>query len=157
QIQGIDYPVFTRKHSTDVSYIACVKKMLSKPDCFYSQFGTHNAHSIAVIMELANNREFEFQCLQGMGRPIYDQIVDKKQFNLPYRIYAPVGTHKDLLGYLVRRLLENGANTSFINKLSDDKTPIEQMVSDPISRIEALAEKPHPLIPLPKNIYGQWE
>jgi RHH-type proline utilization regulon transcriptional repressor/proline dehydrogenase/delta 1-pyrroline-5-carboxylate dehydrogenase len=161
QIQGLqDYPVFTRKNSTDVSYLACAKKLLGQPDCFYSQFGTHNAYSVAAIMEIAEtagNKEFEFQCLHGMGRSLYDQIVDKSKFNRACRIYAPVGTHKDLLGYLVRRLLENGANTSFVNKLADDKTPIEKMVVDPVARIAALDNKSHPKIPLPKNIYGEWE
>ncbi len=159
QVQGlIGYPVFTRKNATDVSYLACAKKLLSRADCFYSQFGTHNAYSIAAIMEMATqSNQFEFQCLYGMGRPIYDQIVDKTTFNLPCRIYAPVGTHKDLLGYLVRRLLENGANSSFVNKLADDKTPIEKMIIDPVARIAALSCQPHQRIPLPKNIYGYWQ
>lgn len=156
QVQGqIDYPVFTRKNSTDVSYIACAKKLLSQPDCFYPQFGTHNAYSVAAIMELAAPQtDFEFQCLQGMGRPLYDQMVEK---NYACRIYAPVGTHKDLLGYLVRRLLENGANSSFVNKLADDKTPVENMVIDPVARMAALENKYHPRIPLPKNMYGEWQ
>jgi RHH-type proline utilization regulon transcriptional repressor/proline dehydrogenase/delta 1-pyrroline-5-carboxylate dehydrogenase len=158
QIAGLkDYPVFTRKNSTDVSYIACAKKLLSQPECFYSQFGTHNAYTVAAIMEAAGSTPFEFQCLHGMGRALYDQIVDKNQFNIPCRIYAPVGTHKDLLGYLVRRLLENGANSSFVNKLADDKTPIEKMVMDPVARIAALESKPHPHIPLPKDIYREWQ
>jgi len=153
-----NYPVFTRKNATDVSYIASAKKLLSQPHCFYSQFGTHNAYTTAAIMEIAGtNTEFEFQCLHGMGRSLYDQVVDTKQFNRPCRIYAPVGTHKDLLGYLVRRLLENGANSSFVNKLADDKTPIEKMIIDPVARIAALESKPHPLIPLPKNIYEDWQ
>lgn len=159
QIQGQpDYPVFTRKQATDVSYLACAKKLLSRPDCFYPQFGTHNAYSVAAIMEMAqHNIDFEFQCLHGMGRSLYDQVVDKTKFNYPCRIYAPVGTHKDLLGYLVRRLLENGANSSFINKLADDKTPVEKMAVDPVERIAALTHKPHPRIPLPKDIYGHWQ
>lgn len=159
QLQGqIDYPVFTRKNSTDVSYLACAKKLLSQPECFYSQFGTHNAYSVAAIMEIAkDNKNFEFQCLHGMGRPLYDQVVDKTKFNLPTRIYAPVGTHQDLLGYLVRRLLENGANSSFVNKLADDQTPVEQMIIDPIKRIDSLSNKRHPNIPLPKDIYGKWQ
>ncbi len=159
QVQGqVGYPVFTRKHATDVAYLACAKKLLSEPQCFYPQFGTHNAYSVAAIMEMANHKiDFEFQCLHGMGRPLYDQVVDKTQFNYPCRIYAPVGTHKDLLGYLVRRLLENGANSSFVNKLADDKTPIDQMIVDPVARMAALPSKPHPRIPLPKDIYGNWQ
>ncbi len=159
QVYGYEnYPVFTRKNSTDVSYLACAKKLLSQPECFYSQFGTHNAYTVAAIMEMANKQsDFEFQCLQGMGRALYDQVVAKDGFNIPCRIYAPVGTHRDLLGYLVRRLLENGANSSFINKLADDKTPIDDMIVDPVARVAALVNKPHPHIPLPKEIYGAWQ
>jgi len=157
QQQGFSgYPVFTRKNSTDVSYLACAKKLLSQPDCFYPQFGTHNAYSAAAIMSMAGDTSFEFQCLHGMGRPLYDQIVDKNQYNKPARIYAPVGTHKDLLGYLVRRLLENGANSSFVNALADDDTSASKIVFDPVARIASLADKKHPRIPLPRNIYGEW-
>lgn len=159
QLQGLnDYPVFTRKNSTDISYLACARKMLGHPECFYAQFGTHNAYTIAAIMEMAQGRsDFEFQCLHGMGEPMYNQIVDPAQYHLPCRIYAPVGTHQDLLGYLVRRLLENGANSSFINQLADEKTPIDKFVYDPVERIRKLSSKPHPRIPKPKNIYHQWE
>lgn len=152
QVLGLEgYPVFTRKQATDVSYIACAKKILSYPDAIYPQFGTHNAHSVAAILEMAGTRkDFEFQCLHGMGEPLYDQLIA----NTPCRIYAPVGSHKDLLGYLVRRLLENGANTSFINRIADEKTPIEDIIADPVTKIANLATKPHPRIPLPKNIYG---
>lgn len=146
------YPVFTRKNSTDVSYTACAKKLLSFPECFYTQFGTHNAYSVATILELANSTtNFEFQCLHGMGAPLYDQIVNKE---IACRIYAPVGSHKDLLGYLVRRLLENGANSSFINRIADDNAPIDQIIEDPVARIAGLKSKPHPHIPLPIDIYG---
>lgn len=156
QVMGYTgYPVFTRKNSTDVSYLACARKMLARPDCLFSQFGTHNAYSIAAIMEMAgSNKDFEFQCLHGMGRPIYDQIVNKDGFNLPCRIYAPVGTHRELLGYLVRRLLENGANTSFVNQLADESTPVDKIVVDPVARIASFENKAHPKIPLPKDIYG---
>lgn len=153
QLLGLSgYPVFTRKNSTDVSFIACAKKILAKPECFYAQFGTHNAYSVAAILELAGSRkDFEFQCLHGMGAPLYDHIVDKEA---ACRIYAPVGTHRDLLGYLVRRLLENGANTSFINRIADENTPIEKIIADPIARIASLDTIPHPNIPLPCDIYG---
>lgn len=159
QIQGLSgYPVFTRKNATDVSYLACARKLLAQTAYFYPQFGTHNAYSVAAILEMTNaNTEFEFQCLYGMGRPLYDQIVDPTKFNRACRIYAPVGTHQDLLGYLVRRLLENGANSSFVNLLADDKTPIEKIIADPVARIESLTSKPHPRIPLPQNIYPHWE
>jgi RHH-type proline utilization regulon transcriptional repressor/proline dehydrogenase/delta 1-pyrroline-5-carboxylate dehydrogenase len=158
QVQGFEgYPVFTRKNSTDVSYLACARKLLAQPQCFYPQFGTHNAYSVAAIMQIAgDNANFEFQCLHGMGAPLYHQVVDATKFNRPTRIYAPVGTHRDLLGYLVRRLLENGANSSFVNKLADDKTPVDKIVYDPTERINALASKPHPLIPQPRDIYGKW-
>lgn len=162
QIYGLSgYPVFTRKNSTDVSYLACAKKLLEQPECFYSQFGTHNAYSVAAIMEMAanvpNGATYEFQCLHGMGRPLYDQIVAKDGFNLPCRIYAPVGTHRDLLGYLVRRLLENGANSSFVNLLADETIPMEKIVNDPVARIADLEHKPHPKIPLPQAIYTAWD
>lgn len=152
QLLGLEgYPVFTRKNSTDVSYIAVAKKILSLHDCFYPQFGTHNAYSVAAILEMAGERhDFEFQCLHGMGEALYDQIVS---LNIPCRIYAPVGSHKDLLGYLVRRLLENGANTSFINRLADEKIPVEQIIYDPVERIAKLPSKPHPHIPQPKDIF----
>jgi RHH-type proline utilization regulon transcriptional repressor/proline dehydrogenase/delta 1-pyrroline-5-carboxylate dehydrogenase len=155
QLSGFDgYPVFTRKNSTDVSFLACAKKLLSQADCFYAQFGTHNAHSVAAIMEMAGRRnDFEFQCLHGMGQPLYDAIVGEKNRNIACRIYAPVGNHIDLLGYLVRRLLENGANTSFINRLADENLPIEKIIADPVDRISTLTSYPHPHIPLPKNIY----
>lgn len=156
QTQGFAaYPVFTRKNATDVSYMACAKKLLARPECFYSQFGTHNAYSVAAILEMADS-EFEFQCLHGMGRSLYDQVVDNSKFNRPCRIYAPVGTHRDLLGYLVRRLLENGANSSFVNRLADDKTPIEKIVTDPVARMASLTSLPHPRIPQPQHIYS-WQ
>ncbi|HSW94422.1 MAG TPA: bifunctional proline dehydrogenase/L-glutamate gamma-semialdehyde dehydrogenase PutA [Gammaproteobacteria bacterium] len=157
QVSGLDnYPVFTRKNATDVSYLACAKKLLKEPDCFYPQFGTHNAYTVAAILELAGtNRAFEFQCLHGMGQTLYDQVVSKNDFNMPCRIYAPVGTHQDLLCYLVRRLLENGANSSFINHVADDTVPIDKLIQDPVARMSALSHKPHPLIPLPKHLFGQ--
>jgi RHH-type proline utilization regulon transcriptional repressor/proline dehydrogenase/delta 1-pyrroline-5-carboxylate dehydrogenase len=156
QVLGLEgYPVFTRKNSTDVSFLACAKKLLANPDCFYPQFGTHNAHSVAAILEIAGTRrDFEFQCLHGMGQPLYDEVVGAKNFDVPCRIYAPVGNHIDLLGYLVRRLLENGANTSFINRIADEKAPLDKIIADPVARITGLAHKPHPHIPLPENIYG---
>jgi RHH-type transcriptional regulator, proline utilization regulon repressor / proline dehydrogenase / delta 1-pyrroline-5-carboxylate dehydrogenase len=150
------YPVFTRKNATDVSYLACAKKILAHPQAFYAQFGTHNAYSVAAITEMAGNRsDFEFQCLHGMGQVLYDNIVGDKNYAIPCRIYAPVGSHKDLLGYLVRRLLENGANTSFINRIADDSQPMHKLINDPVARMLALASKPHPHIPLPQYIYGQ--
>jgi len=159
QLQGMEnYPVYTRKNSTDVAYLACAKKMLAQRDILYPQFGTHNAYCVAAIMEMAGDQQgFEFQCLHGMGRSLYDQVIAKDGFNIPCRIYAPVGTHKDLLGYLVRRLLENGANTSFINQLAEENIPIEKIIADPVARIANLPNKPHPGIPLPRDIYQKWQ
>jgi RHH-type transcriptional regulator, proline utilization regulon repressor / proline dehydrogenase / delta 1-pyrroline-5-carboxylate dehydrogenase len=153
------YPVFTRKVSTDVSYLACAKRLLAAPDAIYPQFATHNAHTVASIIELAGNRsDFEFQRLHGMGEALYEQIVgaDKmtKGGGWPCRVYAPVGSHEDLLAYLVRRLLENGANTSFVNRIVDEKAPLDAIIADPIARLRRLTVKPHPRISLPADIYG---
>jgi RHH-type proline utilization regulon transcriptional repressor/proline dehydrogenase/delta 1-pyrroline-5-carboxylate dehydrogenase len=162
QVKGLKgYPVFTRKASTDVSFIACAKKMLNAPDVFYSQFATHNAYSVAAILEMIDAQqkitsikpEFEFQCLHGMGQTLYDHIVGPANLNIPVRVYAPVGGHEDLLAYLVRRLLENGANTSFVNRILDPKIPIEEIAADPIAKVQSLQYKPHPHIPSPRDIY----
>ena len=155
QEQGFEaYPLFTRKVSTDVSYMACAKYLLSRRDVFYPQFATHNAHSLAAISVMAgNDRRFEFQRLHGMGQALYEQVVGKDKMNQPCRIYAPVGSHEDLLAYLVRRLLENGANTSFVNRLADDEAPIAEIIADPVVEVSKLAEIPHPKIPLPRNIF----
>ncbi|WP_430475830.1 bifunctional proline dehydrogenase/L-glutamate gamma-semialdehyde dehydrogenase PutA [Thalassospira lucentensis] len=156
QENGFDgYPCFTRKASTDVSYLACAKLMLSRRDAFYCQFASHNAHSVASILEMAgNDRTFEFQRLHGMGEALYEQIVDKAGENIPCRVYAPVGSHEDLLAYLVRRLLENGANTSFVNRIQDEQLPIEEMIADPVDKVAALPRKGHPKIPAPIDLYG---
>ncbi len=156
QERGLEgYPVFTRKASTDVSYMACAKRLLADEAAFYPQFATHNAHSVAAILELAGNRrDFEFQRLHGMGEALYEHIVAPDATGHPCRVYAPVGSHEDLLAYLVRRLLENGANTSFVNRIVDDKLPIDEIVGDPVARVRRLSAKPHPHIPLPKDLYG---
>jgi RHH-type proline utilization regulon transcriptional repressor/proline dehydrogenase/delta 1-pyrroline-5-carboxylate dehydrogenase len=156
QEQGLDgYPVFTRKLATDVSYLACAKRLLAAPDAFYPQFATHNAHTVAAVLELAGERrDFEFQRLHGMGEALHEQIVGKGELGLHCRVYAPVGGHEDLLAYLVRRLLENGANTSFVNRLVDEAAPIAEIVADPIARLAALPQKRHPRIPLPEDLYG---
>jgi len=148
----VGYPVFTRKATTDVSFIACAKKILAATDAFYPQFATHNAHTIATVLELAGSyRDFEFQRLHGMGKPLYDQIVGP--IGISCRVYAPVGSHEDLLAYLVRRLLENGANSSFVNRIVDEKLPVGEIIADPIAKTMSLAEIPHPKIPLPRYIY----
>jgi len=150
------YPVFTRKLSTDVSYLACAKKLLADPAAFYPQFATHNAQTLAAVLEMAGNRrDFEFQRLHGMGEALYEQIVGPEKLGLAARVYAPVGSHEDLLAYLVRRLLENGANTSFVNRIVDEKAPIEELVADPVAKVRRLARKPHPHIPLPADLYGE--
>jgi RHH-type transcriptional regulator, proline utilization regulon repressor / proline dehydrogenase / delta 1-pyrroline-5-carboxylate dehydrogenase len=169
QVDGQDgYPVYTRKPYTDASYIACARKLLAAPAEVYPQFATHNAHTLAAIYQLADPQswrpgQYEFQCLHGMGEPLYEQVVgdaSEGKLGRPCRIYAPVGTHETLLAYLVRRLLENGANTSFVNQVADQSLPIEDLVRDPVHIIEDLAKRegqvglPHPAIPLPRDIYG---
>ncbi len=156
QEEGLDgYPVFTRKASTDVSYIACVKKLFGYNSTIYPQFATHNAHTLATVLELAGDKhDYEFQCLHGMGTQLYDQVVKSPTNPKPCRIYAPVGSHEDLLAYLVRRLLENGANSSFVNRIVDESAPIEEIIADPWKQVDSLAEIPHPRIPLPGDIFG---
>jgi len=168
QMEGLEgYPVYTRKVYTDISYLACARKLLSVPNLIYPQFATHNAHTLAAIYQLAGNNyypgQYEFQCLHGMGEPLYEQVVGKVadgKLNRPCRIYAPVGTHETLLAYLVRRLLENGANTSFVNRIADTSLPIDELVADPVTAVEKLGASegaiglPHPKIPLPRDLYG---
>ncbi len=153
---GLDgYPVFTRKASTDLSYLACVKRLFADPEAFYPQFATHNAHSVAWILEAAGKRQdFEFQRLHGMGEALYQQIVGAEKLGHPCRIYAPVGSHEDLLAYLVRRLLENGANSSFVNRIQDEKLPIDEIVADPVAKLRGTSKVPHPSIPLPEDLFG---
>ncbi|HET7299766.1 MAG TPA: bifunctional proline dehydrogenase/L-glutamate gamma-semialdehyde dehydrogenase PutA, partial [Oleiagrimonas sp.] len=155
QEQGLSgYPVYTRKPNTDVSYLACARRMLDAgADVIYPQFATHNAHTIAAIHQLAQGRPFEYQRLHGMGAELYDEVIGKNHLDVPCRVYAPVGSHKDLLPYLVRRLLENGANTSFINHVVDEFLPMEKLVGDPCEAVRAFASKSHPRIPLPIHIY----
>lgn len=155
QVEGEQgYPVFTRKANTDVSYLACARKMLAAGDLLYPQFATHNAHTVASIMEMAKERkDFEFQRLHGMGEELYGEVVGKDRLGMHCRVYAPVGAHKELLPYLVRRLLENGANTSFVNRIVDEKVPVAEIISDPVAEVENLKSIPHPKIPLPKDIY----
>jgi len=148
------FPVFTRKASTDVAYIACAKKLLAMTDRLYPQFATHNAHTVAAILELAEDPErFEFQRLHGMGEALHDQVL--KTEGTHCRIYAPVGAHRDLLAYLVRRLLENGANSSFVNQIVDEEVPPEEVAADPFAAIlSILPEATHPGIALPPMLYG---
>lgn len=144
-----DYPVFTRKLSTDISYLSVAQKMLTAQSQIYPQFATHNAYTVATIQEIAAGRSYEFQRLHGMGEHLYDQFITP---DTPCRIYAPVGLHHDLLAYLVRRLLENGANSSFVHKIYDPMTPIGLMTQDPIEEAKNLTVIQHPSIPLPKDM-----
>ena len=150
------YPVYTRKPNTDVSYLACAMAMFEAgADLIYPEFATHNAHTIAAIHHIARGRPFEYQRLHGMGQELYDEVIGKDHLNVPCRVYAPVGSHKDLLPYLVRRLLENGANTSFINHVVDEFLPMKQLVGDPCEVVRGFASKAHPRIPLPVDLYGE--
>ena len=148
------YPVYTRKPNTDVSYLACARKLFDAgAAAIYPQFATHNAHTIAAIHHFAHGRPFEFQRLHGMGGDLYAEVIGANNMNVPCRVYAPVGSHEDLLPYLVRRLLENGANTSFVNRVVDEDVSIRDLVADPAEIVRAFPSKPHPRIPLPVGLY----
>src|SRR5277367_4797710 len=157
QERGLDgYPVYTRKVSTDVSYLACAGRLFSHADVIYPQFATHNAHSIASVLELAPaGADYEFQRLHGMGRLLYAEAERQIGGFPPVRVYAPVGEHKDLLAYLVRRLLENGANTSFVNRFMDEQVPVLEIVRDPITELERLDSYAHPRLPTPVALYAE--
>ena len=156
QERGLDgYPVFTRKAATDVSYLACAARLLNARDALYPQFATHNAHTLAAVTVLAGEaRDIEFQRLHGMGEALYQAALGDRGLGVACRVYAPVGSHEDLLPYLVRRLLENGANTSFVNRISDLEAPVESLIADPVARWRGYTVKPHPAIPLPERLYG---
>ena len=168
QVDGLeDYPVYTRKVHTDISYIACARKLLAAPEAVYPQFATHNAETVATIYQLAGSNyyagQYEFQCLHGMGEPLYEQVVGAitaGKLGRPCRIYAPVGTHETLLAYLVRRLLENGANTSFVNRIADETIALDELVKSPVevvdqqAAVEGAAGLPHPRIATPQGLYG---
>jgi RHH-type proline utilization regulon transcriptional repressor/proline dehydrogenase/delta 1-pyrroline-5-carboxylate dehydrogenase len=158
QVDGMPgYPVYTRKVYTDVSYLTCAKKLLAASELLYPQFATHNAHSLAVIYTWAKQdgvSNYEFQCLHGMGETLYDQVVGKENLDKACRIYAPVGSHETLLAYLVRRLLENGANSSFVNQIVDQKVSIESLIADPFDAARAQGGAPHPGIALPVQLFG---
>jgi len=192
QVDGVDgYPVFTRKPNTDVSYLACARRLFEAGDALYPMFATHNAHTIAAVYHLANallpspagrrvgdagtepgdpddrgvaarpllpegegkTDAYEFQKLHGMGDDLYAEVIPADRLNVPCRVYAPVGSHEDLLPYLVRRLLENGANSSFVNRITDENVPIDDLVRDPVETVAAFDHIPHPRIPLPREIY----
>lgn len=140
------YPVFTHKHHTDVSYLACASALLAAPDAVYPQFATHNAGTIAAILQMAGDVPFELQRLHGMGEGIYREVM--KGSAVPVRVYAPVGKHKDLLAYLVRRLLENGANSSFVNQLGDESVGMDELLVSPLWLDR------NATLPLPHELYG---
>ncbi|MGZ9109172.1 MAG: bifunctional proline dehydrogenase/L-glutamate gamma-semialdehyde dehydrogenase PutA [Micavibrio sp.] len=155
QVMGLpDYPVYTRKVNTDLSYLACAHKLLVERATFYPMLATHNAHSIAAILEMAgNNRDsFEFQRLHGMGEGLHDQILESGAGHVS--VYAPVGSHQDLLPYLVRRLLENGANSNFVHQLLDPEVPVKKIVADPVEDARKHPKKRHPKIPRPGDLFA---
>ena len=172
QVDGVaGFPVYTRKAHTDVAYLACARKLLAAPGQVYPQFATHNAQTLAAVYTLAGQNhyagQYEFQCLHGMGEPLYEQVVGSVadgKLGRACRVYAPVGTHETLLAYLVRRLLENGANTSFVNRMADASLPIESLIQDPVQAVEQAAledgqraeavGQPHPAIASPANLFG---
>ncbi len=161
QVDGLeDFPVYTRKVHTDVAYIACARRLLAASDAVFPQFATHNAQTLASVFHLAgpdwDQGQYEFQCLHGMGEPLYGQVVGPEGLDRPCRIYAPVGTHETLLAYLVRRLLENGANSSFVNRIADPAVPVDSLVADPVEQVRAMPDPgaPHPAIALPHALFA---
>ncbi|MCX7284457.1 MAG: bifunctional proline dehydrogenase/L-glutamate gamma-semialdehyde dehydrogenase PutA [Novosphingobium sp.] len=171
QVDGqADFPVYTRKVHTDLAYIACARRLLAARDAVFPQFATHNAHTLATIKCMADAiaspfsggpkfriGDYEFQCLHGMGEPLYDEVVGPDKLNRPCRIYAPVGTHETLLAYLVRRLLENGANASFVNRIANPDVPTEAIIADPVAEVASADDPgaPHPLIALPQALFPE--
>ncbi|CDG85875.1 trifunctional transcriptional regulator/proline dehydrogenase/L-glutamate gamma-semialdehyde dehydrogenase [Janthinobacterium agaricidamnosum] len=158
QVDGLSaYPVYTRKVYTDVSYLLCAQKLLAASAVIYPQFATHNAHTLSTIYTWAKRDgidDYEFQCLHGMGETLYDQVVGPANLDKPCRIYAPVGSHETLLAYLVRRLLENGANSSFVNQIVDENIAIETLIKDPLELAREQGGQPHPGIALPLDMFG---
>ncbi|MGZ8222176.1 MAG: bifunctional proline dehydrogenase/L-glutamate gamma-semialdehyde dehydrogenase PutA [Methylobacter sp.] len=149
-----DYPVFTHKSATDVSYLACAQFILSEPDAFYPQFASHNAHTVAAVHQFGKQHPgYEFQRLHGMGERLYREIIDVKNWRIPCRVYAPVGDYHELLPYLVRRLLENGANTSFINQISHPDISVDELISDPVAAVKTSVNQ-SPIVS-PRNLFGE--
>ncbi len=158
QVEGFGgYPVFTRKVNTDVSYLACARRMFPATDALYPMFATHNAQTIAAIHAMSKEggtrRDYEYQRLHGMGEDLYAEVIGADQLGVPCRVYAPVGSHEDLLPYLVRRLLENGANSSFVNRITDSRVRAADLVADPVATVERNTIKPHPHIPQPRDLF----
>lgn len=155
QVDGMDgYPVYTRKVHTDISYLACARKLLAAQDAVFPQFATHNAYTLAAIYQMGEGKDYEFQCLHGMGETLYDQVVGSQNLGRRVRIYAPVGTHETLLAYLVRRLLENGANSSFVNQVVDEKISIDELIRSPFDTLAQEGIRLHRALPMPRELYG---
>ena len=156
QVDGLDgYPTYTRKVHTDISYLACARKLLSAQDAVFPQFATHNAYTLGAIYQMGKGKDFEHQCLHGMGETLYDQVVGPQNLGRRVRVYAPVGTHETLLAYLVRRLLENGANSSFVNQIVDENISIDRLIKSPFDTIAEEGIHLHPALPLPRDLYGK--
>ena len=156
QVDGMDgYPTYTRKVHTDISYLACARKLLDAQDAVFPQFATHNAYTLGAIYQMGKGKDFEHQCLHGMGETLYDQVVGPQNLGRRVRVYAPVGTHETLLAYLVRRLLENGANSSFVNQIVDENISIDHLIKSPFDTIAEQGIHLHPALPLPRDLYGK--
>jgi len=158
QVEGQDdFPVYTRKAHTDLAYLVCAHRLLGHQQRIFPQFATHNALTLAAVLQLAQAArasQFELQCLHGMGESLYDRVVGSAHLGLACRIYAPVGSHETLLAYLVRRLLENGANSSFVNRVVDDAVPIDDLLADPVDAARQSGGQPHPAIVLPPQLFA---
>ena len=161
QVDGLEgFPVFTRKVHSDVCYLASARKLLAAPNAVYPQFATYNAQTLAAVLSMAGPNfyrgQYEFQCLHGMGEPLYEEVVGRDKLDRPCRVYAPVGSHETLLAYLVRRLLENGANSSFVNRVADASVSVDELVADPVTLALAIRPlgAPHEKIALPRDLYG---
>ncbi|MEM8769889.1 MAG: proline dehydrogenase family protein, partial [Pseudomonadota bacterium] len=149
-----DYPVYTRKPNSDLCYEVCAAQLLSAPDAIYPQFATHNATTACQVLELGGDQDFELQRLHGMGELMFAELDrETGQKRVPLRVYAPVGSHEDLLPYLVRRLLENGANSSFVNRFLDEQIPVDELVQDPLLKVREAADARHSRIPKPMDLY----
>ncbi|KAA0970616.1 trifunctional transcriptional regulator/proline dehydrogenase/L-glutamate gamma-semialdehyde dehydrogenase [Aureimonas fodinaquatilis] len=163
QVEGYsDFPVYTRKVHTDVAYLACARQLLAAPEAVFPQFASHNAQTLASIYAMADPAiywpgQYEFQCLHGMGEPLYEEVVGADALDRPCRIYAPVGTHETLLAYLVRRLLENGANSSFVNRIADEDVSVSELAIDPVQAANAIEPlgSPNPLIAAPRALFAE--
>ena len=156
QVDGMEgYPTYTRKVHTDISYLACARKLLDAQDAVFPQFATHNAYTLGAIYQMGKGKDFEHQCLHGMGETLYDQVVGPQNLGRRVRVYAPVGTHETLLAYLVRRLLENGANSSFVNQIVDENISIDRLIKSPFDTIAEQGIHLHPALPLPRDLYGK--